>query len=719
MEFVNFVILDFGFFPQYFLYDLSIVAVIAMIAFILPHYTAQYIASTIMLGVHAVLIYANYSLYNIYTGDLLSFDLFTLLKEAGAAMTTSFVYFSIVFQIVLVFLFIAIVGFLILKFCLKDKYSLKNQFSIATVFTFLGVQLLSLSVCGAYRAKLKPSSYNNNMQDYVFSDSFYMHTDIIKENSFKKYGTYGFYLNMIFNTNHNQNKAVKRAALDYFNKGATYSSSDVFGVDRGNNVIVIMMESLEWFAFENGNYNYPVSEFSDELTPNIYSLIAGSNSEPNTPEDKRAIVANHFFAKSKTNISEGYGIIGNYPVGQNLYSLIQNEPDEAFGYTLPNILKQQGYVTNYVHSNTLSFYDRDKTHKHLGFDNLVGKESILDEDGKQKYEDLAFYHWINEETFVSEAMDGIVPKQANEVEFGDDKQKFFTYYLNVSSHGNYYDNANNQDQLKYKNYIKYGKNCVLDEDGYYILDPLLEDTPASELYTEWYSNVLKNYGSLEDDKYVANDLTNQIVNYMCGAKGLDAAIGVIIKQLKDYQILDDTTLVLYADHYAYYDSLSNKIKSISLTESDRSVELTTIPFILSSPGLKNMNTVPYVSHGQGYDYIDKFCSAYDIIPTVLDLLGIPFNTRLYLGNSLFNPERTTYKALVGDHEEVHTMNVYYSNIGGLYCQDVFTSNLKDYIAQNKISQQTLLEFINRVTDKVVNVFYLDILNNNNLFPLLT
>lgn len=716
LELVNFIILDFGFFPHYFMYDLTIVVVLAMVVFIMPHYITQYVLSTIILGVQALLIYANYSLYMIYTGDLFSFDMMRLLKEAAAAVTSSFVYFSIVFQIILVFLFIAIIGFLLLKYCLKDKFNIKNHFSIATVFMFLGVQMFSLSACAGFRSKLSPNNYGDNLQDFVFSDSFYMYTDIMKENSFKQYGTYGFYLNMLFNTNHSHTDTIKKAAVDYFNKGDIYSDSNVFGVDKDKNVIVIMMESLEWFAFEDGNYNFPTGQFSNELTPNIYGLITG---DLNGQDDgKKGIVATNFFAKSKTNISESYALLGNFPVGQNLLDVLSDNVGDGFDYALPNTLKQNGYLTNYVHSNTITFYDRNLTHKQLGFDQLTGKESLQDEEGHQKYFDMEFHHWLNEETFVNEAMDNIVPTSADEATFGGDKDKFFTFYLNVSTHGPYKDNNENLDQVRYKNFVKYGADdCILDEEDNYILNPQKSEQELT--YTKWYDNVLKNYGNKIGDEYYENNLTNQIVNYMSGVKGLDAAIGAIVKRLEDYQILDDTIMLLYSDHYAYYDSMSNSIKDIPIYAGNRSVELNTIPFILVSPGLQNMKNVPYTSQGEGYLYLDSFCSAYDIIPTILDLLGIKFNSRLYLGNSIFNPVRTTYKVMVDNQPQVHTMNVYYSNIGGLYCQDLFTSNLEDFIAQNDVDEQVLLDFINHATEQVVKVFYLDVLNNNRLFSSIT
>ncbi len=92
LEAVAFHILGMGLMPEYFWYNFSIVMFIAILIFIIPNFTAQYVIYTIILGVQAILIYVNYSLYVIY-GDLFSIDMFRLIDEAGAAMTSDFIYF--------------------------------------------------------------------------------------------------------------------------------------------------------------------------------------------------------------------------------------------------------------------------------------------------------------------------------------------------------------------------------------------------------------------------------------------------------------------------------------------------------------------------------------------------------------------------------------------------------------------------------------------------
>ncbi len=758
LEFIAFKVLHFGVVPEYFLLDLSIILILGLIVFCIPNFTAQYIVYTILLLIQVVLIYINYTLYTIY-GDLFSFDMLNLVREAAAAITTNFVYFKIIFQLIAVFLSISIVGFVMLKVCKKAKIKIKQHFSIFNIILLLSIQFLSIG----YYTHMR--SYINVMGDltdanYTESDAFLMNTSFLKSTSYTKFGSYGYMLNLIFNSFGSINEAHKKATLNYFKNGNIYNEIDemgnkreMFGVDKyegangteRNNVIVLMMESMEWLAFSNGNIKTEengVSQYdrervlnnlSYELTPNIYSIIYGDDyltdtNNSNTQND--ATIFKNFFAKSKTNISEGYGFIGHYPVGEALNSFAGDGYDKslnAFGYTLPNMLKAQGYQTTFVHSNLGKFYSRSETHGNLGFDKVVFKDSLVDENGNQIYKgaNLEWNNWAPEAEFARNALNYIVPETEN---------PFFTFYLNVSSHGAYTpeDNLNDGDALRYYDYVKYGKdNCQLLEDKKSAYNNYVwkrksdwDDIESEqEKYSEFYYNILKNYGTYNanTDKFEENSITEQLVYYECGAMGLDEAIGVIINELKEKNIYDKTTLVLYSDHYCYYGSLSNHVKGFNQDDT-LSIELNSIPMIMSSPGLKQLAKTT----GKDYNINDRFCSAYDIIPTLLDLLGIPFNENYYLGHSVFRPADYVYAidSQTGLAQEVLTgqpgkdLVVYYSNTGGMFSEDCYTLDLKTfYNRTGKVLSDTYLInlFKSEATNQLIKLNYLHILNRYHLY----
>ena len=149
-------------------------------------------------------------------------------------------------------------------------------------------------------------------------------------------------------------------------------------------------------------------------------------------------------------MSEGQGIIGNYPVAQAITDIVATGSKSTFGYSMPAVLNKKGYETTYIHSHNISFYSRGDTHSKLGFKNVIGKNDIKDSSGKYVYgyDDLKFDNWDAEGNFAKNAIDYIIPK--------DRSKPFYSFYLNVSSHGAYTaaDNEQDGDALKYYNYVK-------------------------------------------------------------------------------------------------------------------------------------------------------------------------------------------------------------------------------------------------------------------------
>ncbi len=735
LEFVTFNILNLGVAPEYYLSNLAIIFIIALLVYAVPNFTAQYVIYTIILAVQTIFIYVNFSLYKIY-GDLFSFDMMRLIGEAGAAITTNFVYFSVILQLIAVMLSIAIVGAILLHICKKDKIKLKQHYSIFNIIILLGIQCFAL---GYY---VHQRNYINELSEatdasYVNSDTFLMNTSFLKSSSYAKFGTYGYFFNLIANSIFDySNRAVKTATLDYFNNGEVYNSSDVFGVDEGNNVIVIMMESLEWFGFGDGNYDKEFNNLSNELTPNVYALIYGDTDA----ETDDGLIMKNFYAKSKTNYSEGIGIIGNYPASQNLIDVVKkdkNKQQNIFGYSMPNVLKSKGYTTTYLHSHDLDFYDRANTHNYIGFDTIIGKDRIKDEYGHLVYSDLEFDHWAPEEDIVGYTMDYIIPKNYQQT-------PFYSFYLNVSSHGPYTDikdeNKYDSDYFRFRDYVKYGKdNCkIVKSDGTAFTFEGQELTSLEDIkkhfkhpdyvykcvddssYSNWYTNVLNNYEQSDPN------LVNELLFYECGVVGMDTAIGDIVAILKNNlmqdgsSLFEHTTMVLYADHYAYYPSeygpLSNRFKNLNHNDF-YSTEVSTIPFIISSPGLKKKNTETLQADNDAniYTINTRFCSAYDIIPTVFDLLGVPFNENFYMGNSLFKALDYKYP------EKDKDMVIYYSNTGGMFGSEIYTYNLKDFYSytNDAISNETIEVFKAEANTILTKLNYLHILNNQLLYNQLT
>lgn len=633
LEVALFLQLGLGAFPTYWLYDFSIILMIGGIIFILPNYTLQAVITGIMLGVQLLLFYLNFSLYHLY-GDVFSLDMINLFKEAAKAVTTDFTFVWVIVGLVVTYIFI-ILGIIFITIQKKKQpIPFKRNFSIAVVMMLIIIQGLGSSVFMSQRQKIKNT--DNIVKADEISDNFLMSTSMLKIASLKKFGLFGYYVNNLFNTvwKDDVNTSTLDSAILYFNEGEIYGEDDseMFGVDKGNNVIMVMMESLEWLGFSDGTFNSRT--FSDELTPNIYSLI------------DEGFIATEFFSKSKTNFSEGIGFIGSYPIGKYMEQVTKNSSTTQYGFTLPNMLKEEGYTARFFHTNESSYYDRAKTHTKLGFDGLYCWD--YEEFGYDGGFDWG--HWIKEEDFVYSALDYMIPTSSNKIEYGDYAEKFFTFYTTVSTHGPYDNNRYNADQVEYKDFV---------------------------LASEWYKNILSAYPDASEETI------NRLVNYQSAVVGLDKAIGVLINRLKEYGIYDDTTIILYSDHNAYYHELSNTIKGVAGGDY-MNIDLNTIPLIIKSSGIASN----YVDeNGDKIQFTDRFCSAYDLVPTVLDLLGINFNKRVYIGNSLFTHIDSSYIDVYGNEKE---MIVYYSLTGGLISENVYTLNMTNF----KYTQFTTVDCLN-------------------------
>lgn len=742
LELVTFHILGLNGLPKYFWYNFAVIFFISIVVYAIPNYTAQYVVYSIILLIQGVFAYLNYSLHVVYH-DLFTMEMLNLTGELGTAMNSSFVYLTVILQLAGVLLSIIVLGAILLKYCRKQKINVKEHFSVFNVITLVSCSCFSISYYVHKRNTINEFAMEST-ESYVESDAFLLNSNFMKTASYSKFGTYGYFTNLIFNKFGNYNKIYINSALKYFKSGNIYDGkysaynsatgeyeqveNKMYGKANSDydpndsttskeNVIVIMMESLEWFGFGDGNYDREFNNLSDELTPNIYGLI----------NQDRSMIAKNFFAKSKTNYSEAIGLIGHYPKGWSLSDIAGknfNSELNTLGYSLPNTLRNNGYTTSYIHSNVLSFYHRGDTHYNLGFDNVYGKDSIVkNKETGEKYagEDLKWENWEAEGDFARNAIDYIIPYDPER----SDNKPFFSFYLTVSTHGGYDYNEKEVDCVRFRDVVMYGKeNCQeqieehagknikvwrlkpefysmvrYDETNHIYVKIDENDTRLN--YTEWYDNMRSNYSG-------DSELVSDLFNYQCAVCGLDEAIGVIVDKLNEYNIMDNTTLLLYSDHYAYYKFMSNRIKHKDLSDvSD--IELNTIPMILSSNCLKDYHKT---DREKTYLEYDRFCSAYDIIPTVLDMLGIEYNQNMYVGESLFMPSDYIYQI----DGKTRDMLVYCSITDGLFSRDVYTYDMTNFKKQNYNADDKVIEvFKSKAYQVLAKLNYLQILDVYDLY----
>ena len=128
---------------------------------------------------------------------------------------------------------------------------------------------------------------------------------------------------------------------------------------------------------------------------------------------------------------------------------------------------------------------------------------------------------------------------------------------------------------------------------------------------------VKNWKYVEDLPY-----SNTVKGYLASNIELDKALAYLIERLTEAGKLDDTVIVLTSDHYPYGLSADN-LNEISEINRDDPFELYQSDLIIWNNA---MDTVK----------VKKVGSQLDVIPTLLNLFGKDYDSRLIMGQDLLS-----------------------------------------------------------------------------------
>ena len=102
----------------------------------------------------------------------------------------------------------------------------------------------------------------------------------------------------------------------------------------------------------------------------------------------------------------------------------------------------------------------------------------------------------------------------------------------------------------------------------------------------------------------------------------DIMLEKLLERLKEDNLLDDTVIVLYSDHYPYaYSFTEEQLNSLKAIDENKSIR--NLPFIIYSNDLQ---------HKEYTDFINDV----DILPTILNLFNIEYNAKEYIGSDYFS-----------------------------------------------------------------------------------
>ena len=218
--------------------------------------------------------------------------------------------------------------------------------------------------------------------------------------------------------------------------------------------------------------------------------------------------------------------------------------------------------------------------------------------------------------------------------------KDYGYSANAYHNGryNYYKRNLSHPNMGYK-YIGCGNglekkiNCkIWPQSDLEMINATIDDYIENEKFLAYYMSIsghlnytyngnmmsTKNRDKVKNLKY-----SEAIQAYLATNIELDKALESLINSLKEKGKLDDTVIVISADHYPYGLTI-NEMKERATYINDEKFDIHKNNLIIWNSQIKTPIK------------IDKYASSLDILPTVLNLLGVEYDSRLLMGTDILS-----------------------------------------------------------------------------------
>ena len=175
------------------------------------------------------------------------------------------------------------------------------------------------------------------------------------------------------------------------------------------------------------------------------------------------------------------------------------------------------------------------------------------------------------------------------------------------------------------------------------------------------------------------NVSNSAKAYVATQIELDKALEYLISKLEENGKLDNTVIVLMADHYPYKLTM-NDVNSLSSYNRDSVVEVNHNALILWNSMMENT-------------IIDKPCMSSDVLPTVYNLFGIEYDSRLFIGRDILSTSDGL--AIMSNRSWVTDKGTYFANQtkflpkDNAVIDDDYVSNINN-IVKNRLNISKLI-----------------------------
>lgn len=205
----------------------------------------------------------------------------------------------------------------------------------------------------------------------------------------------------------------------------------------------------------------------------------------------------------------------------------------------------------------------------------------------------------------------------------------YTYY----NRDTYIQTMGYDSYLACRNGLEQRINCrIWPQSDYEMLNTTIDDYIKDEHFLSYYMTVsghleyskagnmmvTRNWDAVKD-----LNLSHAAKSYLACNIEFDKAIGELLKRLEEEGKLEDTVIMVSGDHYPYGLTL-DEVNELSTYTKDKDFEMHHMSFLLWSGSM----TEPIV--------VDKYASSLDILPTVLNMFGMEYDSRLLIGTDIMS-----------------------------------------------------------------------------------
>lgn len=194
------------------------------------------------------------------------------------------------------------------------------------------------------------------------------------------------------------------------------------------------------------------------------------------------------------------------------------------------------------------------------------------------------------------------------------------------------------------------------------------------------SMAVKNKAAVKNLPY-----SEPVKAYLASQIEFDKSVEALINNLESAGKLDDTVIVITGDHYPYTLS-ADEINEVSTYKRDGSVEVNRSNLIIWN----NQITEPIK--------VDKVGSQIDVLPTILNLFGISYDSRLIVG-----------KDILSDYPGLAT----FSNRSWVSDKGTYFAPQKKFVPRDGVTDADN-EYVSKINSEVANRFAISgqIINND-------